>query len=74
MPDNNQISVEDVMAYEQGELGEQETIVMFQKLINSGDAWRLQGHYGRTARDLIQAGLCTQATPVEQAGGNNAQR
>ncbi len=47
-----------IIAYEQGDLGEEETIALFQSLIDSGLVWRLQGHYGRTAVDLIDAGLC----------------
>jgi hypothetical protein len=35
-------------------------IQSFQTLIDSGDAWSLQGFYGRTATALIEAGLCTQ--------------
>lgn len=47
-----------IVAYESGELDEQDTIDLFQSLIDSGMAWKLQGHYGRTAADLIEAGLC----------------
>ena len=49
--------VNDIIAYEQGELDEEETLALFSKLIVSGLAWTLQGHYGRTARDLIEGGL-----------------
>jgi hypothetical protein len=56
MTENN-VPVEDIMTYEQGDLPEDETVAMFQKLVNSGMAWRLQGHYGRTAAALIEAGL-----------------
>lgn len=55
----NNVPIGDIIRYEAGEMGEEETIDMFQKLINSGMAWTLQGHYGRMATDLINAGLCT---------------
>jgi hypothetical protein len=47
-----------LIAFEEGELEEQETINLFQHLIDTGMVWKLQGFYGRTAADLIDAGLC----------------
>ncbi len=55
MPD-----VSKIIAYEQGLLDEFEIVDLFQELVDSGDAWRLQGHYGRTAVSLINAGLVTE--------------
>lgn len=49
--------IDKIMAYEQGDLSEEDTIALFQELVNSGLAWKLQGHYGRTAMRLIEAGL-----------------
>lgn len=46
-----------IIAYESGELSEQETIELFQHLVDSGLAWRLQGSYGRMAHALIEAGI-----------------
>jgi hypothetical protein len=51
--------INEIIAYEQGELSEDKIIELFQKLVNSGQAWSLQGHYGRTATALIEAGLVT---------------
>jgi hypothetical protein len=51
--------LDQIMAFEQGEMDEQELVDFFQDLINTGMAWELQGFYGRTARDLIGAGHCT---------------
>ncbi len=49
---------DDIIRFENGEMQVQETIDFFQKLIDTGDAWRLQGSYGRTANALITEGLC----------------
>lgn len=50
-----------IIAYEEGELADEEIVAGFQHLINTGLAWQLQGHYGRTAMALIEAGECTPA-------------
>lgn len=49
--------VDKIIRYENGEMTKDETIEFFQSLVDSGLAWRLQGHYGRTALVLINAGL-----------------
>jgi hypothetical protein len=46
-----------IVAYEAGELDHEGIIELFQALVDSGMAWQLQGSYGRTVRDLINAGL-----------------
>jgi hypothetical protein len=52
--------VDRIIRYESGQMGEDETIQFFQELIDSGLAWSLQGHYGRTAANLIEEGICMQ--------------
>jgi hypothetical protein len=52
-------TVDKIMAYESGEMSDEEIISFFQELINSGLVWNLQGSYGRTAKQLIDAGICT---------------
>lgn len=61
----NVVGVEELMAFEAGEMDQDEAVNMFQRLINSGLAWQLQGFYGRTAQDLIDAGLCEPARRMQ---------
>ena len=48
-----------IVAYEQGELNEEQTIQLFQELVDSGMIMNLQGHYHRLAAQLLEAGLIT---------------
>ncbi len=41
---------------------EEERIEAWQHLINTGLCWKLQGWFGRTAKSLIDSGVCTLAT------------
>lgn len=50
--------IDKIIAYEQDDLTFEETVELFQDLIDTGMAWKLQGHYGRVAEQLIDAGLC----------------
>ena len=50
---------ERIVQYEQGELDEQQTIQLFQELLDSGMIMHLQGHYVRFAAQLLEAGLIT---------------
>ena len=40
------------------EPSEENFIAAAQQLINTGTAWSLQGHFGRTCSALIEAGYC----------------
>ena len=45
-----------IIAYENGDLTHDEVIDGFQNLVDTGLAWKLQGHYGRMARRLLENG------------------
>jgi hypothetical protein len=49
--------VDQLIAYEEGQVTEDEQIALFQHLIDTGTCWHLEGHYHRVAATLIEAGL-----------------
>ena len=59
------VLLQDIIKYEAGDIGDstvpleeqRELLEFFQKLVDSGLAWRLQGQYGRVAANLIRLGL-----------------
>jgi hypothetical protein len=57
--------VAQIIDYENGDLDYDETIDLFAQLIADGSVWILQGHYGRTARQLIENGI------IDADGTNN---
>jgi hypothetical protein len=55
--------IDKVIKYESGEMTQGEVVELFQELIDRGMVWHLQGSYGRTAQELIEAGLCYYTDP-----------
>jgi hypothetical protein len=51
---------EKLMEFEDGMLTFEEVVDLFQRLVDTGLAWRLQGFYGRTAAELIRNGYVTE--------------
>ena len=56
--ENKKVSITKIVQYENEELNDEETIELFQELINTGLAWQLQGSYGRMAVQLLEEGFC----------------
>jgi hypothetical protein len=48
-----------LISYEQNELQMEDTLELFQELLDTGIIFGLQGHYQRAASQLLQAGLIT---------------
>ena len=61
---DNDTRVEMIIQYECGELDDNATLELFSDLIKSGQAWRLQGHYGRTASAIIDAGYISKTGEI----------
>ncbi len=49
--------VDQLIAYEEGQITGEEEIALFEHLVETGTCWQLQGHYQRVAATLIEAGL-----------------
>lgn len=56
MSHNEMPDLDAMLQWESGTLSDSETIELFQHLVDSGQAWSLQGVYGRTATALIANG------------------
>lgn len=48
-----------IIAFENGELDEEQTIALFQELCDTGMIYELQGSYQRIAQQLIHEGFVT---------------
>jgi hypothetical protein len=59
MQEKNMSVVDAIMAFENGSLSRIKTVELFQVLVNTGQAWTLQGSYGRQAQAMIDQGLVT---------------
>ena len=60
--------VDYIIEFESGTLEDDDVIALFQYLIDTGQAWSLQGSYGRAARSLIEAGHCFAADDLNRPG------
>ena len=49
----------DIIEGSYSDLEDHEEVEAWQHLIDTGVVWQLQGFFGRTAKDLIAQGVCT---------------
>ena len=65
------MDVAGIIAYENGDLDNADTIRLFASLIESGLAWQLQGAYGRMASHLIESGHIDEYGNITEYGYEN---
>ena len=63
--------VDQLIAYEEGQLTEDEEIAFFEHLVQTGTCWQLQGHYQRVGATLIEAGLIKSPVHTEASTSSN---
>lgn len=51
-------TVGDIIRYENGDMDGDETVAFFQRIIDNGLVWQLQGSYERMARAFLADGYC----------------
>ena len=57
--------VEQLIAYEEGQITHDEEVAFFEHLVETGVCWQLSGHYQSVAATLIEAGLIKPPEPTE---------
>ena len=62
--------VDQLIAYEEGQLTEDQEIALFEYLVQTGTCWQLQGHYQRVAATLLEAGLISSPVHTEANTSN----
>jgi len=55
-----QTMIQAIISYESGEMSQDETIQFFAELVMTGFINAMQGHYQRTAQDLIEQGIISE--------------
>jgi hypothetical protein len=64
MPDNPELYNAVMLAEGERDGTEQEVLKAWQRLIDTGLAWKLQGWFGRRAAALIESGACKPPSPT----------
>ena len=58
--------IDKIIAYESGDMSDAEKIYFFSEIIRNGMAFTMQGHYGRTASNLIDLGIITNDGDIDE--------
>ena len=61
----------EIISYENGDMDQEEVLDFFQKLVDTGLVWQLQGCYQRTAASLIYDGEISARTASLDAHGSS---
>jgi hypothetical protein len=62
--------VDELIAYEEGQITGDEEVAFFERLVETGTCWQLQGHYQRVAATLMEAGLIDSPVHTEANTSN----
>jgi hypothetical protein len=57
--------VDQLIAYEEGQITEDQEVAFFERLVETGACWELSGHYQRVAATLMEAGLISSPVHTE---------
>lgn len=66
LKENNSTTTDKIIAYEAGELNTRQEIELMAELIKTGQAFKLQGSYGRAATGLIESGVVSDTGEINE--------